>query len=143
MLPLDSAVGEDGPLHCLAEAGYAAAWAVAGAARDAVTAALEHRHHRTQSGAPLSPSELTTVGLAGAAVAVGKSYQSALHLGRLKDSTGADTAAVTAVAADNAYASLDAARTARTVLGPVGSDLDYSPTRHVANLECVTADIGR
>lgn len=143
MLPLDSAVGEDGPLHCLAEAGYAAAWAVAGAARDAVTAALEHRHHRTQSGAPLGPSELTTVGLAGAAVAVGKSYQSALHLGRLKDSTGADTAAVTAVATDNAYASLDAARTARTVLGPVGSDLDYSPTRHVANLECVTADIGR
>lgn len=137
MLPLDSAVGLTGPFQCLDEARYAVVWGTAGAARDCFTSALEHTHHRSQFGTPLTSFQLTQAKLADMAVDVNTAYRTAVHIGRMKDGTGSTPEMIAAGKLENTRIALRTASTARSMLGAVGVTLDYSPMRHAANLESV------
>lgn len=137
MLPKDSAVGLRGPLECLNEARYSIAWGALGAARDAFNSALDYASSRTQFGTPLTHFQLTQEKLANMAVAINKGFHTALHTGRLADTIGFNPEMVSMSKLDNTRMAIDVVGQARTILGGNGSSLDYSPIRHLVNLEAV------
>jgi glutaryl-CoA dehydrogenase len=67
----------------------------------------------------------------------GKGVLLALHLGRLKDSTGLAGHQVSLGKLNNVRAALAIARTARTILGASGITAEYPVMRHANNLESV------
>ncbi|MCP4570724.1 MAG: hypothetical protein GY838_00060 [bacterium] len=61
----------------------------------------------------------------------------ALQLGRLKDSGVNDVPLVSLAKRNNVAMALDCARTARDILGAASITDEFSPGRHMANLESV------
>ena len=68
---------------------------------------------------------------------VNNSYLLALHLGRLKDAGQLHPQQVSFGKLHNVQKALEAARSARSILGANGITLDYPVMRHMANLESV------
>lgn len=137
MLPKDSAVGLSGPLACLNEARYGISWGVLGAARDAFNAALDYADSRSQFQSPLTHFQLTQEKLANMAVAINKGFHTAHHIGRLADTTGLTPEMISVGKLDNTRTAIEVVKQARTLLGGNGSTLEYSPLRHMVNLEAV------
>jgi glutaryl-CoA dehydrogenase len=140
-LPADALLPEGrglrAPLSCLDEARYGIVWGTAGSARTSLRTALAYALDREQFGRPIAGFQLTQQKLAELALAVGKAELLALHLGRRKDAGTLHPAQVSMGKLDNARTALEAARTARSVLGANGTSLAYPVVRHLANLETV------
>ncbi len=135
MLP--GARGLRGPFTCLDEARYGIIWGVMGAARSCFEAALDHAGRRRQFGRPIGAFQLTQEKLAGMALELGKGMLLALHLGRMKDSSGLAPEQVSFGKLNNTREALEIARTARSILGGNGVTSDFPVMRHMANLESV------
>ncbi|WP_130013426.1 acyl-CoA dehydrogenase family protein [Serinicoccus sediminis] len=140
-LPQDAVLpgvrGLRGPLSCLSEARYGIVWGSMGAARSALSTALEYAGTREQFGRPISAFQLTQAKLARMHQSWATGSLLALHLGRLKDRTGLRPEQVSVGKLNNVTAALEICRTARTVLGANGVSGDYPVMRHMANLESV------
>lgn len=140
-LPQDAVLpgvrGLRGPLSCLSEARYGIVWGSMGAARSAMSTALEYAATREQFGRPISAFQLTQAKLARMHQSWATGSLLALHLGRLKDRTGLRPEQVSVGKLNNVTAALEICRTARTVLGANGVSGDYPVMRHMANLESV------
>ena len=129
--------GLRGPLSCLNEARYGILFGVVGAARACYEAALEYTLSRSQFGKPLAGFQLTQRKLADLLVEVNRAGLVALQIGRLKDAGTLHHNHVSFGKMANVRSALDAARSARTMLGANGISLEYPVMRHMANLETV------
>jgi glutaryl-CoA dehydrogenase len=140
-LPADAVLpgvaGLKGPLSCLTEARFGILWGVTGAARTCLESAIDYAVTREQFGKPIGSFQLTQGKLAWMASSLYQAQLLALHLGRLKESTGLTPSQVSVGKMTNVRAAIDIARTARTVLGASGVTLEYPPIRHANNLEAV------
>jgi glutaryl-CoA dehydrogenase len=129
--------GLKGPLSCLNEARYGIAWGAVGAAADCYHCALQYALEREQFGAPIAGFQLTQAKLAEMVTQITQGQLLAVQLGRLKDSGINQFPLVSLAKRANVAMALDVARSARSILGAAGITDEYSPGRHMNNLESV------
>jgi glutaryl-CoA dehydrogenase len=126
-----------GPLTCLNEARYGIIWGALGAARDALSTAIDYVGTRDVFDRPLSSFQITQTKLADMTVELDKSMLLALQLGRLKDAGQLTPPRISVGKLNSTRVALEITRECRTLLGASGITLDHSPLRHANNLESV------
>jgi len=126
-----------GPLSCLNQARYGICWGPIGAAQDCLAAMLEYTKSRVLFGRPLAHTQLVQTRLADMARRITTAQLLALRLGRLKDDGKLDPSQVSLTKWNNVRMALDIARDCRDLLGGSGISAEFSPIRHMLNLESV------
>jgi glutaryl-CoA dehydrogenase len=134
---LPKATSLKAPLSCLNEARFGIVFGALGAARDCLQTALDYAGSRRQFDRAIGGFQLTQQKLADMTLEYGKGVLLALHLGRLKDSTGLAGHQVSLGKLNNVREALAIARTARAILGASGIAAEYPVMRHANNLESV------
>jgi glutaryl-CoA dehydrogenase len=129
--------GLKGPLGCLTQARYGIGWGALGAAMSVYERALSYSQERKQFGRPLAGFQLTQHKLVEMHNAIGKGTLLAYHFGRLKQQGKLTPVQVSYLKRDNVALALDAARTARSILGGNGIMGEFHVMRHLCNLETV------
>lgn len=134
---LPGAIGLKAPLNCLNQARYGIAWGVVGSAADCYDTALRYAGEREQFGKPIASFQLVQQKLVHMLTEITKAQGLSLQMGRLKDDGINPTPIVSMAKRNNVAMALDCARTARDILGAAGITDEFSPGRHMANLESV------
>ena len=129
--------GLKGPLGCLTQARYGIGWGAVGAAMGVYERARRYTLDRTQFGRPIAGFQLTQQELVEIHNEIGKALLLALHFGRLKEQGQLTPTQVSYLKRDNVRMALEAARTARSMLGGNGIMGEFQIMRHVCNLETV------
>jgi glutaryl-CoA dehydrogenase len=135
MLP--GALGLKGPLGCLTQARYGITWGAIGAAQACLKEALDYAQDRELFNRPVSHTQTIQRRLADMARRITTAQLLSLHLGRLNDAGRMRPAQVSMAKWNNVRMALDIARDARDILGGAGISAEYSPIRHMLNLESV------
>jgi len=140
-IPLENvllqAKGLKATFSCLNQARYGIAWGTIGAAMDCYETALNYAKEREQFGAPIASYQLVQEKLVTMLIEITKGQLLAYRLGRLMDEGKASYAHISMAKKNNVATARMCARTAREILGANGISLDYSPIRHMANIESV------
>jgi glutaryl-CoA dehydrogenase len=140
-LPNDSVlpgvVGLKGPLSCLTQARYGITWGVIGAAQACLDEVLNYTQDRILFNRPLSHNQSIQQRLADMARRITTAQLLSLRLGKLKDEGRMTSSQVSIAKWNNCRAALDIARDARDMLGGSGISAEYTPIRHMLNLESV------
>ncbi len=134
---LPNASGLKGPLSCLTQARYGIAWGVIGAAQACLAQLIDYTATRELFGRPLAQNQAIQVRLAEMSRGITTAQMLALQLGRLKDRGELKPAQVSMAKWHNCRTALDIARDCRDMLGGAGISAEYSPIRHMLNLESV------
>jgi alkylation response protein AidB-like acyl-CoA dehydrogenase len=129
--------GMKGPLSCLTQARYGIAWGAVGAARDCFETALEYATDREQFGQPIGGFQLQQRKLAEMATQITTAQLLAHRLADLKERGDLRPQHVSMAKRNNVRMARETAKTAREMLGGNGITGDYSPMRHMANIETV------
>jgi len=129
--------GMRGPLSCLSQARYGISFGVIGAAMSCYETALEYAKDRVQFSRPIAGYQLVQRKLVHMVSEITKAQCLTLRLGRLKESGKVRPAQISLAKRNNVAMALDIARMARDVLGANGIMYEYSPGRHLMNLETV------
>ena len=129
--------GLKGPLSCLTQARYGIGWGAVGAAMGVYERARQYTLDRVQFGRPIASFQLTQQKLVELHNEIGKGLLLAYHFGRLKQAGSLSPAQVSYLKRDNVRMALEAARTARSMLGGNGIMGEFHIMRHVCNLETV------
>ncbi|WP_257299310.1 acyl-CoA dehydrogenase family protein [Haloarchaeobius sp. FL176] len=129
--------GMKGPLSCLTQARYGIAWGAVGAARDCFEVAREYATDREQFETPIASFQLQQEKLAEMATQITTSQLLAHRLAELKERGDLRPQHVSMAKRNNVRMARDQARVAREMLGGNGITSDYSPMRHMANMETV------
>ncbi|MFB6154361.1 MAG: acyl-CoA dehydrogenase family protein [Haloferacaceae archaeon] len=129
--------GMKGPLSCLTQARYGIAWGAVGAARDSFETAREYAKERDQFGGPIARFQLQQEKLAEMATQITNAQLLAHRLADLKERGDLRPAQVSMAKRNNVRMAREQSRTAREMLGGNGITSDYSPMRHLANMETV------
>jgi len=129
--------GMKGPLSCLTQARYGIAWGAVGAARDCFEEALAYASDRDQFGGPIARFQLQQEKLAEMATQISLGQLLAYRLAELKSAGDLRPEQVSMAKRNNVRMARTQAGVAREVLGGNGITLDYSPMRHMANMETV------
>ena len=129
--------GLKGPLSCLTQARYGIAWGMVGAAVDCYNTALNYAKERKQFSKPIAGYQLTQAKLADMVTSLTESQLLVYRLGRLKDEGKMTFQQVSMAKRNNCSIARDIARLSREILGGNGIVGDYSPIRHMANIESV------
>jgi glutaryl-CoA dehydrogenase len=135
MLPNVS--GLKGPLGCLTQARYGIGWGALGAAMGVYERARQYALDRKQFGKPLAAFQLTQQKLVEMHNGIVKGLLLAYHCGRLKQQKQLTPVQVSLLKRDNVAMALDAARSARSILGGNGIMGEFHVMRHLCNLETV------
>jgi glutaryl-CoA dehydrogenase len=135
MLP--GVVGLKGPLSCLTQARYGITWGVIGAAQACLAELLDYTKTRVLFGKPLAQTQAVQLRLADMARRITTAQLLSLQLGRLKDQGAMTPAHVSLAKWNNCRMALDIARDCRDLLGGAGISAEFSPIRHMLNLESV------
>lgn len=135
---LPGGVGLKGPLGCLTQARYGIGWGAAGAAMSVYERARDYALERKQFDKPLAAFQLTQHKLVEMHNGIVKALLLALHFGRLKQAGALSPAQVSMLKRDNVAMALDAARSARSILGGNGIMGEFHVMRHLCNLETVS-----
>ena len=143
----DCAVGSDSilpgsrglrsPLSCLNQARYGISWGALGAAMDCYETALNYTKERKQFGSPIAGFQLVQEKLVAMLMEITKGQLLSYQLGRLMDAGRARPTQISMAKKNNVAVARMCARTARELLGANGVSLEYSPMRHMANIESV------
>lgn len=134
---LPEAKGLSAPLSCLNEARYGIAWGATGAAMACYDEALRYAQSRIQFDKPIAAYQLTQHKLVEMASEIVKAQLLNHQMGRLKDKKQAKYYHISMAKRNNVHQALQAARTARTILGANGITDEYQTVRHLLNLESV------
>ena len=134
---LPGSAGLKSPLSCLNQARYGISWGALGAAMDCYEAALNYAKERRQFGSPIASYQLVQEKLVNMLIEITKGQLVSYQLGRLMDRGTAKPAQISLAKKNNVNVARFCARTAREILGANGISLDYSPIRHMANIESV------
>ena len=129
--------GLKGPLSCLTQARYGIAWGMVGAAVDCYNTALNYAKERKQFSKPIAGYQLTQAKLADMVTSITESQLLVYRLGRLKDEGKMTFQQVSMAKRNNCSIARDIAKLSREILGGNGIVGDYSPIRHMANIESV------
>ena len=129
--------GLKGPLSCLTQARYGIAWGMVGAAVDCYNTALDYSKERKQFSKPIAGYQLTQAKLADMVTLITESQLLVYRLGRLKDEGKMTFQQVSMAKRNNCSMARNIARLSREILGGNGIVGDYSPIRHMANIESV------
>ena len=129
--------GLKGPLSCLTQARYGIGWGAIGAAMDCYERARRYKMERVQFDKPIAQFQLTQQKLVALHNAIGKGLLLAHHFGRIKQNGKLSPIQVSILKRDNVAMALDAARTARSMLGGNGIMGEFHIMRHLCNLETV------
>ena len=129
--------GLKGPLSCLTQARYGIAWGMVGAAIDCYETALDYSLERKQFSKPIAGYQLTQAKFAEMLTQITMAQLTVYQLGRLKDQGKMRFDQVSLAKRNNCYMARNIARTCRGILGGNGIIEDYSPIRHMANIETV------
>ncbi|PSQ43544.1 acyl-CoA dehydrogenase [Halobacteriales archaeon SW_7_68_16] len=134
---LPDVLGMKGPLSCLTQARFGIVWGAVGAARDCFEAARDYAGEREQFGGPIARFQLQQENLAEMATQVTTGHLLADRLATLKARDELRPQQVSMGKRHNVRMAREVARTAREMLGGNGITTDYSPMRHLANIETV------
>ena len=129
--------GLKGPLSCLTQARFGISWGMVGAATDCYQVALNYAKERKQFSKPIAAYQLTQSKLANMLTRITEGQLMAYQLAKLKDDERMNFLQVSMAKRNNCMIARDAAKTAREILGGNGITIDYSPIRHMANIESV------
>ncbi|WP_224448059.1 acyl-CoA dehydrogenase family protein [Haloprofundus salilacus] len=129
--------GLKGPLSCLTQARFGIAWGAVGSARDCFETARQYATDREQFGGPIARFQIQQQKLAEMATQITTSQLLAYRLADLKERGDLRPEQVSMAKRNNVQMARDQARVAREMLGGNGITTDYSPMRHLANLETV------
>ncbi|MDT3433343.1 acyl-CoA dehydrogenase family protein [Haloarcula sp. 1CSR25-25] len=129
--------GMMGPLSCLTQARYGIAWGTVGAAMDCFETAREYATDREQFGKPIAGFQLQQEKLAEMATQISLGQLLAHRLADLKERGDLRPEQVSMAKRNNARMAREQSRVAREMLGGNGITADYSPMRHLTNLETV------
>jgi alkylation response protein AidB-like acyl-CoA dehydrogenase len=129
--------GMKGPLSCLTQARYGIAWGAVGIMRDCFETAREYATDREQFDRPIGATQIQQEKLAEMATKTSTSQLLAFRLADLKSRGDLRPQQVSMAKRHNVRAAREVARTAREMLGGNGITTDYSPMRHLANVETV------
>jgi len=135
MLP--ESKGIRSPLSCLDQARYGISWGAMGVAMDCYETALNYAGEREQFGAMIASYQLVQEKLVTMLIEITKGQLLSYRLGRLMDEGKARDTQISMAKKNNVAVARMCARTARELLGANGISLDYSPVRHLANIESV------
>jgi len=129
--------GLKGPLSCLTQARYGIAWGMVGAAVDCYQSALDYSLERKQFSKPIAGYQLTQAKFAEMITQITMAQLTVYQLGRLKDDNKMRFDQVSLAKRNHCKMARDVARTCREILGGNGIMEDYSPMRHMTNIETV------
>ena len=129
--------GLKGPLSCLTQARYGIAWGMVGAAIDCYETAVNYSLERKQFSKPIAGYQMTQAKLAEMLTQITMAQLTVYQLGRLKDQGKMRFDQVSLSKRNHCYMARDVARSCREILGGNGIIEDYSPMRHMANIETV------
>jgi alkylation response protein AidB-like acyl-CoA dehydrogenase len=129
--------GMKGPLSCLTQARYGIAWGAVGAARDCFETAREYASDREQFDTPIASFQLQQDKLAEMATQITLAQLLAHRLADLKQRGDLRPQHISMAKRNNVRTARDQSRIAREILGGNGITADYSPMRHMANMETV------
>ena len=140
-VPEDAALpgveGMGGPLSCLTQGRYGVSWGAVGAARDCYEEALAYAKEREQWGRPIAGFQMQQEKIAEMATRVTKAQLLMHRIADLKERGDLRPQHVSMSKRNNVRAARRVARTAREMLGGNGVTADYSPMRHLTNIESV------
>jgi alkylation response protein AidB-like acyl-CoA dehydrogenase len=134
---LPDAKGMKGPLSCLKQARYGIAWGAVGAARDCFETARQYATDREQFGGPIGRFQLQQDKLAEMATQITLAQLLVHRLATLKERGELRPQQVSMAKRNNVRMARNQSRIAREMLGGNGITADYSPMRHMTNLETV------
>ena len=134
---LQNSEGLKGPLSCLTQARYGIAWGMVGAAVDCYQTALDYSLERKQFSKPIAGYQLTQAKFAEMITQITMAQLTVYQLGRLKDDNKMRFDQVSLAKRNHCKMARDVARTCREILGGNGIMEDYSPMRHMTNIETV------
>ena len=129
--------GMKGPLSCLTQARYGIAWGAVGAAADCFEVATEYATDREQFGKPIGGFQMQQEKLAEMATQITLAQLLAHRLADLKEAGEMRPQHVSMAKRNNVRTARDQSRIAREMLGGNGITADYSPMRHMTNMETV------
>ena len=129
--------GLKGPLSCLTQARYGIAWGMVGAAVDCYQTALDYSLERKQFSKPIAGYQLTQSKFAEMITQITMAQLTVYQLGKLKDQNKMRFDQVSLAKRNHCKMARDVARTCREILGGNGIMEDYSPMRHMTNIETV------
>ena len=129
--------GMKGPLSCLTQARYGIVWGAVGAAMDCFETVQAYATDREQFGQPIGGFQLQQNKLAEMATGITTAQLLAHRLADLKERGEMRPQHVSMAKFNNVRMARDQARVAREMLGGNGITLEYSPMRHMANMETV------
>lgn len=129
--------GMRGPLSCLTQARYGLAWGAVGAARDCFETAKSYALDREQFGGPIAKFQLQQEKLAEMATQITLGQLLVHRLGELKEEHRLRPQHVSLAKRNNVRMARNQARVAREILGGNGITTDFSPMRHMINMETV------
>lgn len=134
---LPEVTGMKGPLSCLTQARYGIAWGAVGAALDCFEVAREYATDREQFGKPIGGFQMQQQKLAEMATQITLAQLLAHRLADLKEAGEMRPQHVSMAKRNNVRTARDQSRIAREMLGGNGITADYSPMRHMTNMETV------
>ena len=134
---LPASRGLRAPLSCLNHARYGIAWGAIGAAMACYDEARRYALAREQFDRPIASFQLVQAKLARMLTEITKAQLLAFRLAQLKDAGLARHDHISMAKMNNVEIALEAARTARDILGGVGILDRYQSFRHMCNLESV------
>lgn len=129
--------GMKGPLSCLTQARYGIAFGAVGAARDSMEEALDYAQEREQWGKKIGQFQLQQRKLAEMQTQITLGQLMAFRLAKLKENGDLTPHQVSLAKRNNVRMAREQTRVAREILGGNGITGDYSPMRHVCNMETV------
>jgi alkylation response protein AidB-like acyl-CoA dehydrogenase len=129
--------GMKGPLSCLTQARFGIAWGAVGAARDCFETARDYATDREQFGGPIARFQIQQNKLAEMATQITLAQLLAYRLTDLKERGDLRPQQVSMAKRNNVRMAREQSKVAREMLGGNGITTDYSPMRHMANLETV------
>ncbi|MDK2795255.1 MAG: glutaryl-CoA dehydrogenase, partial [Archaeoglobaceae archaeon] len=134
---IPNALGIRAPLSCLDQARYGISWGALGAAIDCYETALNYAKNRKQFGVPIASFQLVQEKLVEMLIEITKGQLLSFRLAQLMNAKKATPEQISMAKKNNVRVARFCARTAREILGANGISLDYSPIRHMANIESV------
>jgi glutaryl-CoA dehydrogenase len=135
LLPASRGLGS--PLSCLTQARFGIAWGAMGAAKACFDSALAYSRERIQFGVPIASKQLIQAQLVDMALEISKAQIMNYHFARLKDQDRLSPYQVSMAKKNSVRQALKIARMARSIHGATGISLEFSPIRHMLNLESV------
>lgn len=129
--------GMKGPLSCLTQARFGICWGAIGAATDAMEEALEYAKGREQWGRKIAGFQIQQQKFAEMETQITLAQLLCYRMAELKEEGKLTPQQVSMGKRNNVRMARNQTRIAREIMGGNGITGDYSPMRHLANMETV------